>query len=140
MSQQLRSIVPYTLEARLGSLVSPSELALLQRLLAFMPSDRVSSAEALEHVYFEPLHDPDDEPTWPPFADKDTDVDAAASSSSMPTATAAPPMTTATLAAPPATPPQTGKASAERWRKALWREVQAMKKPAQRTPKRNYDL
>ncbi|KAI9216121.1 kinase-like domain-containing protein [Blastocladiella britannica] len=40
---------------------------LLERMLAFNPTKRISVDEALRHPYLEPYHDPEDEPIAPPI-------------------------------------------------------------------------
>ncbi|RCH84664.1 Mitogen-activated protein kinase [Rhizopus azygosporus] len=42
---------------------SPTALDLLEKLLTFDPSSRITVEEALEHPYFELFHDPNDEPS-----------------------------------------------------------------------------
>ncbi|KAL3480638.1 kinase-like domain-containing protein [Aspergillus californicus] len=50
-------------------------LDLLEKLLAFNPTKRITVEEALRHPYLEPYHDPDDEPTAPPIPEGFFDFD-----------------------------------------------------------------
>ena len=50
-------------------------LDLLERLLAFNPTKRITVEEALKHQYLEPYHDPDDEPTADPIPEEFFDFD-----------------------------------------------------------------
>lgn len=50
-------------------------LDLLERLLAFNPTKRITVEEALKHQYLEPYHDPDDEPTAEPIPEEFFDFD-----------------------------------------------------------------
>jgi len=53
---------------------NPLAVDLLEQMLAFTPSMRISAAKALEHEYLRTLHHVDDEPLAPLF-DFDVDVD-----------------------------------------------------------------
>ncbi|KAG2382799.1 hypothetical protein C9374_004766 [Naegleria lovaniensis] len=46
---------------------SPAALDLLKKMLHFNPVKRITVEQALEHPYLANLHDPEDEPTCPPF-------------------------------------------------------------------------
>jgi serine/threonine protein kinase len=46
---------------------SDDGLDLLSKMLQFSPAQRISVADALEHCYFAPMHDPEDEPESPEF-------------------------------------------------------------------------
>lgn len=48
---------------------SPAAIDLLERLLTFDPSRRITVEEALVHPYLEAYHDPNDEPTHPRLFD-----------------------------------------------------------------------
>ncbi len=50
-------------------------LDLLERLLSFNPTKRITVEEALKHPYLEPYHDPDDEPTADPIPEEFFDFD-----------------------------------------------------------------
>jgi serine/threonine protein kinase len=50
-------------------------LDLLERLLAFNPTKRITVEDALKHQYLEPYHDPDDEPTADPIPEEFFDFD-----------------------------------------------------------------
>ena len=46
---------------------NPLAIDLLEKLLAFDPTLRITVEDALAHPYLESMHDPDDEPTCPTF-------------------------------------------------------------------------
>ena len=52
-------------------------LDLLEKLLAFNPTKRITVEEALRHPYLEPYHDPDDEPTAEEIPEEFFDFDKA---------------------------------------------------------------
>ncbi|KAK9465989.1 kinase-like domain-containing protein [Lipomyces arxii] len=72
-SLQFKKRVPF------ASLFSPDTnplaIDLLERLLTFNPTKRITVEDALKHPYLEPYHDPDDEPTAPPIPDAFFDFD-----------------------------------------------------------------
>ena len=53
--------------ARIYPNASAVALDLLEKLLTFDPSKRITVEEALEHPYLETYHDPADEPSHTPF-------------------------------------------------------------------------
>mmetsp|Transcript_17784 Transcript_17784/g.36903 ORF Transcript_17784/g.36903 Transcript_17784/m.36903 type:complete len:167 (+) Transcript_17784:842-1342(+) len=59
-SLQFKQRIPFT--TRFPQ-VSPLAADLLDKMLVFDPSKRISVEDALEHPYLASLHDPDDEPT-----------------------------------------------------------------------------
>lgn len=59
----------------LGKRISPEAEDLLNKLLAFNPSTRITVEEALDHPYLEPYHDPDDEPVAEPIPSDFFDFD-----------------------------------------------------------------
>ena len=61
--------MPKVLFNRLFSNANPDALDLLDRMLAFDPSSRISVEEALEHRYLHIWHDVTDEPTCPEVFD-----------------------------------------------------------------------
>ena len=63
--------VPFT---RLFSNANPDALDLLDRMLAFDPSSRISVEEALEHRYLHIWHDASDEPACPSHFNFDFEV------------------------------------------------------------------
>ena len=56
--KDLRTIFPHA---------TPQALDLLKKMLHFDPTKRITVEKALEHPYLANLHDPQDEPTCPPF-------------------------------------------------------------------------
>jgi mitogen-activated protein kinase 1/3 len=54
---------------------NPLAIDLLDKLLAFNPTKRISVDDALRHPYLEPYHDPDDEPTATPLPEEFFDID-----------------------------------------------------------------
>lgn len=46
---------------------NPLAIDFLEKCLTFSPKRRITVAEALQHPYFEPYHDPDDEPVADPI-------------------------------------------------------------------------
>ncbi|KAL7753867.1 mitogen activated protein kinase [Sorochytrium milnesiophthora] len=54
---------------------NPLAIDMLERLLAFNPSKRITVDDALRHPYLEPYHDPEDEPTAPPIPETFFDFD-----------------------------------------------------------------
>ncbi|KAL0076408.1 hypothetical protein J3Q64DRAFT_1771659 [Phycomyces blakesleeanus] len=61
--------------SRLFPTASPMAVDLLEKLLTFNPEKRITVAEALEHPYLEPYHDPNDEPDAPPINESFFDFD-----------------------------------------------------------------
>ncbi|KAI9012483.1 mitogen-activated protein kinase [Phycomyces nitens] len=61
--------------SRLFPTASPMAVDLLEKLLTFNPEKRITVAEALEHPYLEPYHDPNDEPDAPPIHESFFDFD-----------------------------------------------------------------
>ena len=47
-----------------GKEADPNAVDLLKKMLVFNPTKRVSAAEALQHPFFDSLHDPADEPEY----------------------------------------------------------------------------
>ncbi|CAG8468960.1 1489_t:CDS:2 [Paraglomus brasilianum] len=54
---------------------NPLALDLLEKMLTFNPSNRITVEEALRHPYMEPFHDPSDEPGADPIPDSFFDFD-----------------------------------------------------------------
>jgi len=54
---------------------NPLALDMLEKLLAFNPTKRITVEEALKHPYLEPYHDPDDEPSADPIPESFFDFD-----------------------------------------------------------------
>jgi len=54
---------------------NPQALDMLEKLLAFNPTKRITVEEALKHPYLEPYHDPDDEPSAPSIPESFFDFD-----------------------------------------------------------------
>ncbi|RHZ53188.1 hypothetical protein Glove_449g6 [Diversispora epigaea] len=54
---------------------NPLALDMLEKLLAFNPSKRITVEEALKHPYLEPYHDPEDEPSANPIPESFFDFD-----------------------------------------------------------------
>lgn len=46
---------------------NPKAIDLLEKMLTFDPTERITVDEALRHSYLESMHDPDDEPECTPF-------------------------------------------------------------------------
>ena len=72
LSRRYLSSVPQQPKITFAELFPESEpiaLDLLSKMLTINPNDRISATEALEHPYFESLHEPCDEPlcTCPPI-------------------------------------------------------------------------
>ncbi|KAK9473824.1 kinase-like domain-containing protein [Dipodascopsis tothii] len=61
--------------ARLPPQTSPLAIDLVEKMLTFNPTKRISVEAALEHPYLAPYHDPDDEPDAPPIPDSFFDFD-----------------------------------------------------------------
>ncbi len=61
--------------ASLFTRANPLALDLLERLLAFNPTKRITVEQALQHPYLEPYHDPDDEPGAAPIPESFFDFD-----------------------------------------------------------------
>ncbi|CAO3616563.1 unnamed protein product [Mucor hiemalis] len=61
--------------ARLFPNANPSAVDLLEKLLTFNPTKRITVEEALKHPYLEPYHDPDDEPDAQPIPESFFDFD-----------------------------------------------------------------
>ncbi|KAK9447945.1 kinase-like domain-containing protein [Limtongia smithiae] len=55
--------------------VNPLAIDLLEKMLTFNPSKRITVEDALQHPYLESYHDPDDEPTAAPIDDGFFDFD-----------------------------------------------------------------
>ncbi|KAF8005286.1 hypothetical protein HF325_000743 [Metschnikowia pulcherrima] len=75
-----RDPIPFSERFALCTHVEPEAIDLLSKMLVFDPKKRISAAEALQHPYMEPYHDPTDEPAcetkfdWS-FNDADLPVD-----------------------------------------------------------------
>jgi len=54
---------------------NPLALDMLEKLLAFNPTKRITVEEALKHPYLEPYHDPEDEPSADPIPESFFDFD-----------------------------------------------------------------
>jgi len=54
---------------------NPLALDLMDKMLTFNPSKRITVEEALQHPYLESYHDPEDEPISPPIPDSFFDFD-----------------------------------------------------------------
>lgn len=61
--------------SRLFPNANPSAVDLLEKLLTFNPTKRITVEEALKHPYLEPYHDPDDEPDAQPIPESFFDFD-----------------------------------------------------------------
>jgi serine/threonine protein kinase len=57
-AQNLQELYPHA---------NPKAIDLLQKMLTFDPTKRITIDEALKHPYLESMHDPDDEPECAPF-------------------------------------------------------------------------
>ncbi|GEQ68067.1 hypothetical protein JCM33374_g1733 [Metschnikowia sp. JCM 33374] len=75
-----REPIPFSERFASCTHVEPEAIDLLSKMLIFDPKKRISAAEALQHPYMEPYHDPTDEPVcetkfdWS-FNDADLPVD-----------------------------------------------------------------
>lgn len=75
-----RDPIPFSERFALCTHVEPEAIDLLSKMLIFDPKKRISAADALQHPYMEPYHDPTDEPAcerkfdWS-FNDADLPVD-----------------------------------------------------------------
>ncbi|KAJ8146878.1 hypothetical protein OXX80_003287 [Metschnikowia pulcherrima] len=75
-----RDPIPFSERFASCTHVEPEAIDLLSKMLVFDPKKRISAAEALQHPYMEPYHDPTDEPAcetkfdWS-FNDADLPVD-----------------------------------------------------------------
>lgn len=54
---------------------NPFAIDLLEKMLTFNPTKRITVEAALQHPYLEPYHDPEDEPTAPPIPEGFFDFD-----------------------------------------------------------------
>lgn len=57
-----REPIPFSERFALCTHVEPEAIDLLSKMLIFDPKKRISAADALQHPYMEPYHDPTDEP------------------------------------------------------------------------------
>ncbi|KAK9367517.1 kinase-like domain-containing protein [Lipomyces kononenkoae] len=76
--EYIRSL-PFKKRVPLGSLfraeTNPLAIDLLEKMLTFNPSKRITVEDALEHAYLEPYHDSEDEPTAPAIPEGFFDFD-----------------------------------------------------------------
>ncbi|CAG8465505.1 5725_t:CDS:2 [Paraglomus occultum] len=71
-SMPFKKRIPF---AQLFPNANPLALDLLEKMLTFNPSNRITVEEALNHPYMEPFHDPSDEPGADPIPDSFFDFD-----------------------------------------------------------------
>ncbi|RUO96779.1 hypothetical protein BC936DRAFT_141468 [Jimgerdemannia flammicorona] len=71
----LTPILKYLILLLIRDFVHSIALDMLEKLLAFNPTKRITVEDALKHPYLEPYHDPDDEPAAPPIPESFFDFD-----------------------------------------------------------------